>query len=183
MGRHLVTDEQYDALLVLQEGLCAICRKAPPERRRLAVDHDHQTGTVRGLLCSRCNLGLGYFKDDPDHLRAATAYLERTGRTGATDPLVWKWFHQTTHDEHGIRIGWQGQIVGKNDTGYLVQTYSWLNGAPLNIELVPAGNLVGWSFYDSSGAMRDAYDQLAHRVQVAARRRLAAKEAEPALVR
>lgn len=46
--------EAYDALLKLQGGRCAICR-ARPKSKRLAVDHDHKTGVVRGLLCSRCN--------------------------------------------------------------------------------------------------------------------------------
>lgn len=49
-----LTPEQYDALLALQGGKCAICR-ARPKSKRLAVDHDHATGLVRGLLCSRCN--------------------------------------------------------------------------------------------------------------------------------
>lgn len=49
-----LTSEQYDALLERQGGRCAICR-AHPKSKRLAVDHDHGTGEVRGLLCSRCN--------------------------------------------------------------------------------------------------------------------------------
>lgn len=49
-----LTSDQYDALLKRQGGRCAICR-ARPKSKRLAVDHDHQTGAVRGLLCSRCN--------------------------------------------------------------------------------------------------------------------------------
>jgi hypothetical protein len=49
-----LTAEQYDALLERQGGKCAICR-ARPRSKRLAVDHNHKTGEVRGLLCSRCN--------------------------------------------------------------------------------------------------------------------------------
>ncbi|MBO0881613.1 MAG: hypothetical protein J2P17_14985 [Mycobacterium sp.] len=51
---------------------CEICG-APAE----ANDHDHHTGALRGLLCQGCNLGLGFFSDDPVRLRAAIAYLER----------------------------------------------------------------------------------------------------------
>ena len=72
----------YERLLVAQNGVCAICRQ--PETRlqrskpmRLSVDHDHDTGTVRGLLCCMCNRGIGLFHDTPLHLRAAADYLER----------------------------------------------------------------------------------------------------------
>lgn len=67
---------QYDAMLVAQSGLCAICG-TPPTDRRLAVDHDHKTGEVRALLCQLCNRALGHMKDDPELLRAAARYLER----------------------------------------------------------------------------------------------------------
>lgn len=53
---------------------CIICGEA--QKIQLAVDHDHATGVVRGALCSRCNLGLGHFRDDPELLRFAALYLE-----------------------------------------------------------------------------------------------------------
>lgn len=77
-----ITPEHYDAMFEAQGGVCAICgepetlvdpRKGP---RRLAVDHDHETGRVRGLLCGNCNNGLGRFKDSPILLAAALAYLD-----------------------------------------------------------------------------------------------------------
>lgn len=71
-----LTPEQYDAMLEKQGGVCAICRKAPPAQRRLAVDHDHVTGVVRGLLCTSCNLGLGKFMESLELLRRAVAYLQ-----------------------------------------------------------------------------------------------------------
>lgn len=70
----------YERLMKAQNGLCAICKR--PEMgvraRVLALDHDHSAGpgALRGLLCSNCNRGLGYFGDDPDRMRAAIAYLE-----------------------------------------------------------------------------------------------------------
>lgn len=67
--------EEYDAMLVAQNGVCAICEQPCVSGRRLAVDHDHRTNRVRGLLCSRCNQGLGLFGDDPERMRAAIAYL------------------------------------------------------------------------------------------------------------
>lgn len=48
-------------MLIKQAGLCAICQK-PPQKRRLSVDHDHKTGKIRGLLCTSCNMGLGYLR-------------------------------------------------------------------------------------------------------------------------
>ncbi|NDE15098.1 hypothetical protein EBZ80_09235 [bacterium] len=57
---------------------CIICGEK--QNKQLAIDHDHKTGKVRGALCSRCNLGLGHFRDDPELLRFAALYLE--GRCG-----------------------------------------------------------------------------------------------------
>jgi len=65
-------------MYLAQSGLCAICQQPPaPESRGLAVDHDHATGAVRALLCQPCNLGLGFFADNPVALRAAADYIER----------------------------------------------------------------------------------------------------------
>jgi len=77
-----ITPEQYDILLESQSGVCAICGK--PETRvlkgkvcELAVDHDHVTGRVRGLLCVKCNLGIGSFNDSRKLFARAAAYLKR----------------------------------------------------------------------------------------------------------
>ena len=74
--RYGITAEDADAMLERQEGLCAICRAAPAAH----VDHDHETGAVRALLCFNCNGGLGQFRDDPDVLRAAAEYVEHHRR-------------------------------------------------------------------------------------------------------
>ena len=76
--------EAFDAMLHAQGGACAICGTTDPGKSYWNVDHDHSCCApgspvcgkcVRGLLCSRCNHGLGNFKDDPDRLRAAITYL------------------------------------------------------------------------------------------------------------
>ena len=63
----------YDALLAKQDGVCAICGK--PSEETLCVDHCHETGTVRGLLCRQCNFALGCFRDSQAAMMAAIAYL------------------------------------------------------------------------------------------------------------
>ena len=67
--------EQYDAMLISQGGLCAICGSVPSDARSLAVDHDHDTGLVRGLLCTACNVYLGRIGDSPKVLQTAIKYL------------------------------------------------------------------------------------------------------------
>lgn len=79
-----ISPEIYNTMLSGQGGVCAICGQ--PETRshgrtgtefRLAVDHDHETGRVRGLLCQGCNRGIGFLGDNVDRLRKAADYLER----------------------------------------------------------------------------------------------------------
>lgn len=78
--RHQMTVMEYDRLFEEQKGRCAICGRSQ-EGLRLAVDHSHQTGERRGLLCRACNLGLGNFRDDPSALRGAIRYLTQDRST------------------------------------------------------------------------------------------------------
>ena len=74
----------YQAILTSQDGKCAICG-ADRDRvgdKSLALDHDHATGEIRGILCHSCNTGLGLFQDDPARLREAANYLEKYRETG-----------------------------------------------------------------------------------------------------
>jgi len=90
--RQLLIDERYyDLLNKKQNSLCAICNKAETARshknrtvsadlseiiiKRLAVDHNHKTGAVRGLLCGKCNTALGLFQESIDNLKSAIHYL------------------------------------------------------------------------------------------------------------
>lgn len=66
----------YDILYRFQGGKCAGCQRATGRTKKLAVDHDHATGRVRGLLCSVCNRLLGHFRDDPDTFLRLAAYLK-----------------------------------------------------------------------------------------------------------
>ncbi len=78
---------EYLELLQKQNGVCAICFQPEIFRegnsrqlKALTVDHDHKTGQIRGLLCHRCNLGLGHFRDDIDFMANAVQYV-RSHRT------------------------------------------------------------------------------------------------------
>jgi hypothetical protein len=70
-----ITLEAFNQFLQEQDAVCAICKQVCNSGRRLAVDHDHSTGVVRGLLCGNCNKGLGCFKDSPELLNKAAEYL------------------------------------------------------------------------------------------------------------
>lgn len=72
-----IDQADYFEMLKTQGGVCAICKKPPEEGKYLHVDHDHNTGDIRGLLCKPCNHGLGNFKDDVDTLTNAIEYLDR----------------------------------------------------------------------------------------------------------
>ncbi len=71
-----ITQADYDDLLARQGGGCAICGKQPG-KISLHVDHDHETGVVRGLLCVGCNNALGQFHDEPRLLLRAAEYVMR----------------------------------------------------------------------------------------------------------
>lgn len=93
-GRRLIqtygiTAEEYQRILAVQGGKCAICRRATGVRKRLSVDHDHAVAVadghiatngcpncVRGLLCSRCNAILGHARDDVEFFERAIGYLK-----------------------------------------------------------------------------------------------------------
>jgi hypothetical protein len=70
--RYGIGADEFDDLVRQQGGVCLICGRPDPQH----VDHDHETGAVRGILCFNCNGGLGQFRDSVDALRAAAAYLD-----------------------------------------------------------------------------------------------------------
>lgn len=71
-SRYGITAETYETLVKEQNGKCAICKT----EAIYAVDHCHTSGEIRGLLCLKCNLMIGYAKDNPELLRAGAEYLE-----------------------------------------------------------------------------------------------------------
>jgi hypothetical protein len=69
-----LTVEEYEKILAFQHGVCAGC-SAPPRGTRLAVDHDHKTGRIRGLLCWLCNRAIGLLRDNAKAATKLGAYL------------------------------------------------------------------------------------------------------------
>lgn len=71
-----ISSQDYERMLAAQGHVCAICKR-DPDRKRLAVDHCHTSGIVRGILCSSCNYGIGVFSNRADWLAAAARYLRK----------------------------------------------------------------------------------------------------------
>lgn len=79
LGRYGMTIAQFDALVLKQNGVCAICQKPPTQTgrgKRLHVDHCHESNIVRGLLCIHCNRALGSLGDNLAGVMRAVRYLE-----------------------------------------------------------------------------------------------------------
>jgi hypothetical protein len=75
--KYNISIEEFNELLILQNNSCAICKKhINAIRRRMNVDHDHETGKVRGILCTGCNTGLGHLGDNIQGLETAIEYLK-----------------------------------------------------------------------------------------------------------
>ena len=71
-----ITEDEYMKMFDVQNGVCAICHR-PELDVKLAVDHDHRTLKVRGLLCKRCNMGIGLLGDNHETVMTASLYLRR----------------------------------------------------------------------------------------------------------
>lgn len=84
--KHLygITLDDYDRMLIEQNSCCAICKALTPGRghKHFSVDHDHETGEIRGLLCNHCNRGLGMLGDNIENLQRALEYLNNKEKNG-----------------------------------------------------------------------------------------------------
>jgi len=81
-----ISSVEYDKKLRKQKHGCAICCKPCTSGKNLAVDHCHKSGVIRGLLCSKCNLGLGLFKDDTILLGNAKKYITKHKKSSCVKP-------------------------------------------------------------------------------------------------
>ena len=78
-------EEQHKIRLLREVTECVICGEPESGNKQLAIDHDHTTCLIRGVLCQRCNVGLGQFRDNPELLRFAALYLEGRCACGECD--------------------------------------------------------------------------------------------------
>lgn len=77
LGTYGLTPDDYQRMFKEQGGVCYLCKRPQSKgRKNLSVDHDHRTGRVRALLCTRCNVGLAQFDDNVEVMAAAIAYVE-----------------------------------------------------------------------------------------------------------
>jgi len=100
LRRFGITLIQYNEMLKEQNNLCAICKKTFEERGKPCVDHCHTFGTIRGIICDNCNIGIAKFADNIEFLKQAIVYLEvAQGKRSLYDM-----FHALTFDrEAGVR--------------------------------------------------------------------------------
>ena len=110
--KYKLTRRELDALRAAQDNRCGICGDPGPQH----LDHDHETGRIRQLLCQRCNQGLGLLQDDPDVLRAAADYVDRhRARRAANDrPADTRTARLTSHQR---RVRARVQAMLQHDAG------------------------------------------------------------------
>lgn len=75
LAKYGITDQEFQAMLLAQSNRCAICQNVFKTSKSTHVDHCHNTGRVRGLLCHDCNTGIGKLRDSVDLLQRAIDYL------------------------------------------------------------------------------------------------------------
>lgn len=79
-NKYGLSQESYNNLIINQNNKCAICSiefNSISKKTKIAIDHCHKTDSIRGLLCSRCNIGLGQFRDNENYLLSAIQYLRK----------------------------------------------------------------------------------------------------------
>lgn len=108
-----ITEEQYTAMLSAQNNVCAICGRS--QKKRLAVDHCHKTGAIRGLLCFRCNFGLGWFSDNSDTFKKIVQYL--SNNCNWLIPAIPKTECTGHHYTKKIHVGFQRSKDGLSSKG------------------------------------------------------------------
>lgn len=134
LSRYGLDQDQYDALLEAQGGACAICGTTNPGKnvRNFCVDHDHRSGMVRGLLCTKCNRGLGLGKDHLPSFKRAAAYIHASKLESSTATAKdIKWMKMCIDNSRRFSTCIKAQyfsIVIDDETGSLVSE-GW-NGVP-----------------------------------------------------
>ena len=119
LKKYGITPEQYNKLFIKQKGCCVICGVHQSEcSRAFSIDHDHENGTIRGLLCMSCNLLLGHAKDNINILKKATDYLLAMNEkqsyeknSNVTSSTIYDGFIQTTDSGKTILNNRENTII------------------------------------------------------------------------
>lgn len=82
-ARYGISSDVFEAMLSGQNGKCKICAAPHTKEKPLVLDHSNRDALIRGLICSDCNLGLGWFRDSVEFLKRAILYLERAQKNGS----------------------------------------------------------------------------------------------------
>jgi hypothetical protein len=125
IAKYGMTTAEVEAMREAQGGVCAICRTAPA----VHVDHSHETGKVRGMLCFSCNAALGHFKDEPTVLRRAARYLETYAAKRAPGPSTSHrdeeaWEIVLSHRTAAAQPGFLEQLVPAGGPSRLEQLFA-----------------------------------------------------------
>lgn len=116
-----LTPEDFERMCETQGGVCAICKQPPEKGKLLVVDHDHQSGAVRGILCNKCNRAIGTLNDDTNVIRSAISYLQR-GRGRQTWDEYFVEMARLTATRSKDRSSQVGAVIVRNrlviSTGY-----------------------------------------------------------------
>ena len=89
MAKYGLTTEQYQRIYEYQGGCCAICKRAKGIKKKLSVDHDHETGEIRMLACQGCNRMLGHLRDDPEAFERAAECLRNPPARAALGQITY----------------------------------------------------------------------------------------------
>jgi hypothetical protein len=110
-NRYGIALQEYEAMAAAADGKCPVCGEPPPPFNGFDLDHDHETGQVRGLLCRPCNLALGGARDNPAILRALADYIEqhRAAPTEKRPPVILPTFY-AKGESHGMATLTEGQV-------------------------------------------------------------------------
>jgi len=146
MQRYGISSDVYNGMLLDQGLRCVLCKKVHDSSNRqgkLRVDHDHVTNKIRGLLCSNCNSGLGFFQDNPELLLQAISYLKSAEETLFLTVVSVSWIDATSapdqEDAHLMEVVTFGSLVDITKEHIKTANEVFENGEMREVSTIPIG--------------------------------------------